>query len=79
MSVIVYSKQHCLECNILKRFLKDYKIAYEVRDCSTNPGYLEDVKKWGFLGVPVTVVNGQPIQGLQPDAILEALGHNTEK
>lgn len=79
MKVIVYSRPHCLECNILKRFLNDYKISYQVRDCSAHPEYLEDVKRWGFLGVPVTVVNGTPIQGLQPDAILKALGYPEEK
>ncbi|SFI87945.1 glutaredoxin family protein [Thermoflavimicrobium dichotomicum] len=74
MKVIVYSKPHCIECNVLKRFLSDYQIEYEVRDCGSNPAYLEEVKKMGFLGVPVTVVGNQAIHGLQPDAILEALG-----
>lgn len=74
MEVIVYSRPHCLECNVLKRFLNDYKIEYEERDCSKNPAYLEEVKEMGFLGVPVTVVHKTSIQGLQPDAILAALG-----
>jgi glutaredoxin-like protein NrdH len=73
LKVIVYSRSHCLECNVLKRFLNDYKIPYEERDCSKNPAYLEEVKKMGFLGVPVTVVHGRAIEGLQPDAILAAL------
>lgn len=74
MKVIVYSKPHCPECNILKRFLHDYKIPYEVRDCGSNPKYIEEVKALGYLGVPVTVVNGKAIRGLQPEAILEQLG-----
>lgn len=74
MKVIVYSKPHCPECNVLKRFLHDYKIAFEVRDLNTNPKYIEEVKKLGFLGVPVTLVNGKAIPGLQPEAILAALG-----
>jgi glutaredoxin-like protein NrdH len=73
LAVIVYSKPHCIECNVLKRFLNDYKIEYEVRDCGAHPEYLEEVKQMGFLGVPVTVVGGKAIHGLQPDAILEAL------
>mgnify|MGYP001308169139 CR=1 FL=1 len=55
MSVILYSKPHCLECNVLKRFLKDYRICYEERDCTAHPEYLDEVKKMGFLGVPVTI------------------------
>ena len=50
--VIVYSRPHCIECNVLKKFLKDYQIEYENRNCSTNPEYLEEVKKMGFLGGP---------------------------
>ncbi|WP_124726645.1 glutaredoxin family protein [Staphylospora marina] len=73
MSVIVYSRPHCPECNVLKRFLRDYKIEFEVRDCAEHPEYAEEVKKMGFLGVPVTVVNGKAIQGLRPEEILEAL------
>ncbi|KPC69363.1 glutaredoxin [Thermoactinomyces vulgaris] len=73
MAVIVYSRPHCIECNVLKRFLNDYQIPYETRDCSKKPQYMEEVKQMGFLGVPVTVVNGQAIHGLQPDAILKAL------
>ncbi|AQS56222.1 MAG: glutaredoxin family protein [Novibacillus thermophilus] len=71
--VIVYSRPHCIECNVLKKFLKDYQIEYENRNCSTNPEYLEEVKKMGFLGVPVTVVDGEAVQGLQPEKILELL------
>ncbi|GGE07147.1 NrdH-redoxin [Marinithermofilum abyssi] len=70
MEVIVFSKPHCIECNMVKRFLTDYQIPFEVRDCS-HPQHLEEVKAMGFLGVPVTVVNGTPVQGLQPDRILE--------
>lgn len=63
MSVILYSKPHCLECNVLKRFLRDYQISYEERDCTAHPEYLDEVKRMGFLGVPVTVVNGTPVRG----------------
>ncbi|RAL27014.1 glutaredoxin family protein [Thermoflavimicrobium daqui] len=79
MKVLVYSKPHCIECNILKRFLTDYQIEYEVKDCGSNPMYLEEVKQMGFLGVPVTVVGDKAIHGLQPELILEALGQKAEK
>ncbi|WP_107724549.1 glutaredoxin family protein [Desmospora activa] len=73
MKVTVYSKPHCLECNLVKRFLNDHQVEYEVKDCGSNPAYLEEVKAMGFLGVPVTVINGEPIQGLQPEKLLQHL------
>ncbi|MBD1370858.1 glutaredoxin family protein [Hazenella sp. IB182357] len=75
-TIIVYSKPHCIECNVLKRFLNDHQIQYETRDCSLNSAYLEEVKALGFLGVPVTVIKGKAIQGLQPDLILEQINRN---
>lgn len=73
MRVVIYSRPHCLECNLVKRFLRDHKVDFEVRDCSSHPEYLEDVKKMGFLGVPVTVIDGTPIQGLRPDELKKHL------
>lgn len=73
MKVTVYSKPHCLECNLVKRLLNDHRVEYEVKDCGSNPEYLEEVKAMGFLGVPVTVIDGEPIQGLQPAEILQRL------
>jgi glutaredoxin-like protein NrdH len=74
MNVTVYSTTHCPECNVLKRFLRDYQIEFDVRDCSTNPAYWHEVKEFGFLGVPVTLINGSPIQGFKPEEIMKALG-----
>lgn len=77
MSVIVYSKTHCIECNILKRFLQDHQIQFELRDCNHNPKYLDEVKEMGYLGVPVTLVHGEAIRGLQPELILETIQKHT--
>ncbi|MGA8941206.1 MAG: glutaredoxin family protein [Thermoactinomyces sp.] len=78
MAVIVYSRPHCLECNALKRFLDDYRIPYEERDCSGNVAYIDEIKEMGFLDVPVTVVDGKAIYGLRPDEILAALNGREE-
>ncbi len=73
MSIIVYSTSHCPECKVLKMFLRDHKIDFEIRNCSTHPEYWEEVRKWDFLGVPVTVINGKPIQGFKPEEIMSEL------
>lgn len=73
MQVVVYSRPHCIECNVLKRFFRDYEIEYEDRNCSEHPEYLDEVKEMGFLGVPVTVIDGEAVEGLQPEKILELL------
>lgn len=77
MNVIVYSKPHCLECSILKRFLQDHGVEFETRDCTRNHKFIEEVKEMGYLGVPVTLVYGEAIRGLQPEVILEAIEKHT--
>ncbi|MCS1351795.1 glutaredoxin family protein [Mechercharimyces sp. CAU 1602] len=74
MAITLYSRSHCIECNVLKRFLHDQGLKYEERNCSLYPEYLKDVEAMGYLGVPVTVIDGQSVQGLDPDEILRLLG-----
>ncbi|HJV45672.1 MAG TPA: glutaredoxin family protein [Bacillota bacterium] len=73
MSVIVYTTNHCPECTILKKFLQDYQIEFVIRNCSQNPSFSEEINQLGFLGVPITLVNGKAIQGFKPHEIIEAL------
>lgn len=73
MNIILYTTSHCPECNVLKMFLRDYQIEFESRNCTIHPKYWEDVKEYGFLGVPLTVINGTAIQGFKPEEIIKAI------
>jgi len=73
MSIILYTTNHCPECNVLKMFLRDYQIDYESKNCSLYPQYWDEVKEYGFLGVPLTVINGKAIQGFKPEEIIKAI------
>ena len=61
--VIVYSTKDCIECNIVKQMLTDEGVTFEVRDVMTSREYQEEVEKFGFLGVPVTVIDDQAVKG----------------
>lgn len=65
--VIVYSTQGCIECDMVKKVLSQEGILFEVRDVLTNPEYQEEVEKYGFLGVPVTVVGERAVKGFNND------------
>jgi glutaredoxin-like protein NrdH len=41
---------------MVKQVLTQEEIAFETRDVSSNPEFQKEVEKYGFLGVPVTVV-----------------------
>lgn len=74
--VIVYSTKNCIDCNLVKQFLTEKGVSFEVRDVMTKREYQEEVERFGFMGVPVTVVSDQAVKGYQPDELqklLEAL------
>lgn len=62
-TVIVYSAEGCIECSMVKKVLKEENIPFEIRDVLTNPDYQKEVEKYGFLGIPVTVVNDRAVKG----------------
>ncbi|MDR7077520.1 glutaredoxin-like protein NrdH [Neobacillus niacini] len=61
--VIVYTTNDCIECTMVKKVLTEEGIPFEVRDISTNADYQTEVEKYGFLGVPVTVLGNKAVKG----------------
>jgi glutaredoxin-like protein NrdH len=61
--VIVYTTMDCIECTMVKKVLDEEGIPFEVRDVSANSQFQKEVEKYGFLGVPVTVIGDQAVKG----------------
>ena len=62
-TVIVYTTNDCIECTMVKRVLTEEGIPFETRDISITPAFQKEVEKYGFLGVPVTVLNERVVKG----------------
>jgi adenosylhomocysteine nucleosidase len=71
-TVIVYSTAGCIDCELVKKWLTEKGIAFEVRDVMSSKAYQEEVERFGFMGVPVTVVGEKAVKGFNPNE-LEAL------
>jgi glutaredoxin-like protein NrdH len=67
--VIVYSMEDCVECTFVKKILTEEGVPFEVRDVMKSEEYKQEVEKYGFLGVPVTVVGDHAVKGLNPELI----------
>ena len=67
--VIVYSMEDCVECTIVKKMLTEEGVSFEVRDITKSEEYKKEVEKYGFLGVPVTVVGDRAVKGFNPELI----------
>ncbi|MCH6266774.1 MULTISPECIES: glutaredoxin family protein [Neobacillus] len=65
--VIVYTTNDCIECTMVKKVLTEEGIPFETRNVAENPEYQKEVEKYGFLGVPVTVVNNRAVKGFTND------------
>jgi glutaredoxin-like protein NrdH len=61
--IIVYTTNDCIECTMVKKVLTEEGIPYEVRDISKNAAYQQEVEKYGYLGVPVTVLGNKAVKG----------------
>lgn len=61
--VIVYTTNDCIECTMVKQVLTQEGISFETRNVATNPEFQKEVEKYGFLGVPVTVVENRAVKG----------------
>ncbi len=69
MTVTVYSKPSCVQCTATHRALDDRRIRYAVRDLSSDPAALEEVKALGYLQAPVVITDEEHWSGFQPDRI----------
>ena len=71
MSITVYTKPSCVQCNATYRALDAKGIEYEIHDLSEDPTALEQVKALGYMQAPVVVTDEDHWSGFRPDKIDE--------
>lgn len=69
MSIIIYSKPDCVQCNATYRALDKHGIAYEVIDLTEDTVALGQVRAMGYQQVPVIVAGDDHWSGFRPDKI----------
>jgi len=74
MEVIVYTTPTCGYCHQVKSFLDDLDVKYTEYDVSRDREAAQQmVNLTGQMGVPVTVVDGQPVVGFNGPALQQLL------
>ena len=63
MSITVYSKPACVQCNATYRALDKRGIAYDVVDITKDPAALARVKDLGYMQAPVVVAGADHWSG----------------
>lgn len=74
MSITVYTKPSCVQCNATYRALDAQGIQYEIRDLSEDAAALEQVKALGYMQAPVVITDEGHWSGFRPDKISELAG-----
>ena len=69
MSITVFSKPACVQCDATYRALDKHGIQYEVVDISVDAEALENVKALGYQQAPVVFADGDHWSGFRPDKI----------
>ncbi|WP_145533886.1 redoxin NrdH [Yersinia alsatica] len=69
MSIIIYSKPDCVQCNATYRALDKQGIAYQVIDLTEDSQALNHVKSLGYQQVPVIFAGEEHWSGFRPDKI----------
>ena len=57
----------------MKEFLSQHEVQYELRDVTHDEQALHEFLALGLPLPPVTVVDGVPVQGYQPERLEELL------
>ena len=69
LSITVYSKPDCMQCDATYRALNKHGLEYEVIDITQDEEALQTVKALGYQQAPVVFVNGDHWSGFRPDKI----------
>ncbi|RZU61431.1 glutaredoxin-like protein NrdH [Zhihengliuella halotolerans] len=71
MTVTVYTKPACVQCNATYRALDKKGVVYQSVDISQDADALERVRALGYMQAPVVVTDADHWSGFRPDKIEE--------
>ncbi|MCO1339551.1 NrdH-redoxin [Kocuria polaris] len=71
MTVTVYTKPACVQCNATYRALDKKGVVYQSVDISQDADALERVRALGHMQAPVVVTDADHWSGFRPDKIEE--------
>ena len=69
MTVIVYTKDNCVQCEATKRHLNKIDVAYETVNITNNIGALDKLIALGYRSAPVVVAGNESWAGYIPEKL----------
>ena len=72
MTITVYSKPRCVQCDATYRALDKHGVSYTVVDVSVDQDALRHIIGLGYSQAPVVIVGEEHWSGYRPDRITAA-------
>ncbi|MDR0199911.1 MAG: glutaredoxin-like protein NrdH [Streptococcaceae bacterium] len=68
--VTVYSKNNCMQCKMVKKYLTEHHVDFEEHNIENEPEYRQVVLDMGYMAVPVVEYGDhQTFNGFAPDKL----------
>ena len=64
--VTVFSKNNCMQCNMVKKWLVDKAVQFKEINIDDEPQYIDHVKEMGFMAAPIIVKDSLSFSGFHP-------------
>ena len=64
--VTVFSKNNCMQCNMVKKWLADKAVQFKEINIDDEPQYIEQIKAMGFMAAPIIVKDEVSFSGFLP-------------
>ena len=71
--VTVFSKNNCMQCNMVKKWLTDKSVQYKEINIDDEPQYIEEIKAMGFMAAPIIVKDEVSFSGFRPTELAKLI------
>ena len=71
MSITVYTKPACVQCDATKRHLKKLNLEFDTIDITEDQEAYDKIVSMGFQAAPVVITDTDSWSGYKPDKINE--------
>lgn len=69
MTITVYTKPQCVQCDATKRSLDKLGLEYDTVDITVDTDAFDKIVAMGFKAAPVVITDDDAWAGFQPDKI----------
>ncbi|MDN6071258.1 MAG: glutaredoxin-like protein NrdH [Lactococcus plantarum] len=71
--VTVFSKNNCMQCHMVKKWLADKAVQFQEINIDEQPQYIDQVREMGFMAAPIIVKDSVSFSGFRPTELAKLI------